>query len=116
MKYKGHLDNLANNTLIGAINDANGKENCVENILTGKEDTVPDTMRYYKSKGQKWIIIGDSNYGEGSAREHAALQPRYSGGSVVITTSFARIHETNLKKQGIYECNQMRQINAKMNI
>jgi len=101
LKFRGHLDNISNNCLIGAINDANGKENTVENILTGKEGGVPDTARDYKSKNKSWIVIGDNNYGEGSSREHAALEPRHLGGKAVITRSFARIHETNLKKQGM---------------
>ena len=102
LKYRGHLDILSNNTFIGVINDSNGKENCIKNILTNKENcNVPDTARYYKSKNKSWIVIGDNNYGEGSSREHAALSPRYLGGKAVIAKSFARIHETNLKKQGM---------------
>ena len=84
LKFKGHLDNLSENTLIGAINDENGKENCVKNVLTAQEDTVPEVARYYKAHNTQWIVIGDSNYGEGSAREHAALQPRYLGGAAVV--------------------------------
>ena len=101
LKYRGHLDNISNNCLIGAINDANGKENSVINILNNKEMAVPNTAREYKSNNIPWIVIGDHNYGEGSSREHAALEPRYLGGKAVITRSFARIHETNLKKQGM---------------
>eukprot|EP01083_Nonionella_stella_P028852 79518_1 len=101
LKYRGHLDILSNNTLIGVINDANGKENCVENALTGEETSVPEVARYYKEKRKDWIVIGGTNYGEGSSREHAALSPRYLGGKAVIAKSFARIHETNLKKQGM---------------
>merc|ERR1711967_107806 len=87
--------------LIGAVNDANGKINSVENVLTNKNGNVPDTARDYKAKNQNWIIVGDENYGEGSSREHAALEPRFLGGRAVICKSFARIHETNLKKQGM---------------
>ena len=101
LKYRGHLDNISNNLLIGAINDKNGKENTVENVLTSKDGTVPGTAREYKKNKVNWVIIGDNNYGEGSSREHAALEPRFLGGKAVITKSFARIHETNLKKQGL---------------
>merc|ERR550514_20687 len=101
LKYRGHLDNISNNMLIGAVNDFNGKTNCVKNVLTNEDDTVPEVARYYKSKNVDWIIIGDENYGEGSSREHAALEPRFLGGRAVICKSFARIHETNLKKQGM---------------
>ena len=101
LKFRGHLDNISNNCLIGATNDANGKENTVENILTGEEGGVPDTARDYKANGKQWVVIGDQNYGEDSSREHAALEPRHLGGRAVITRSFARIHETNLKKQGM---------------
>jgi aconitate hydratase len=101
LKYRGHLDNISNNMLIGAINAANGEANKVKNAITGKEDAVPATARDYKSKGIKWVVVGDWNYGEGSSREHAALEPRHLGGLAIITRSFARIHETNLKKQGM---------------
>jgi aconitate hydratase len=101
LKYKGHLENLSNNTLIGATNDDNGKVNLVKNQLTGSMQSIPDTARHYLNQNQPWMIIGDFNYGEGSAREHAALQPRYLGCSLILARSFARIHETNLKKQGI---------------
>ncbi|KAI8843286.1 aconitate hydratase [Chytriomyces cf. hyalinus JEL632] len=101
LKYKGHLDNLANNTLIGAVNAYNGKINSVTNEFTQQEDTIPNVARDYKSKSAPWTVIGDWNYGEGSAREHAALQPRYLGCPLIISRSFARIHETNLKKQGV---------------
>ncbi|KAJ3105535.1 aconitate hydratase [Phlyctochytrium planicorne] len=102
LKYKGHLDNISNNTLIGAVNAFNGKTNSVLNELTGKEDTIPNVGRHYKANNIDWVVIGDYNYGEGSAREHAALQPRYLGCRAVIVKSFARIHETNLKKQGVF--------------
>lgn len=101
LKYRGHLDNISNNMLIGAINEANGEANKVKNAITGEWDAVPATARDYKSKGIKWVVIGDWNYGEGSSREHAALEPRHLGGLAIITRSFARIHETNLKKQGM---------------
>lgn len=87
--------------LIGAINSANGEANKVKNAITGETDAVPATARDYKSKGIKWVVVGDWNYGEGSSREHAALEPRHLGGLAIIVKSFARIHETNLKKQGM---------------
>ncbi|KAG9773267.1 Aconitate hydratase, mitochondrial [Exophiala dermatitidis] len=101
LKYRGHLDNISNNMLIGAINAANDEANKVKNQVTGKWDSVPNTAREYKKNGIKWVVIGDWNYGEGSSREHAALEPRHLGGLAIITRSFARIHETNLKKQGM---------------
>jgi len=101
LKYRGHLDNISNNMLIGAINAANGEANKVKNITTGEVDAVPATARDYKKKGIPWVVVGDWNYGEGSSREHAALEPRHLGGIAIITRSFARIHETNLKKQGM---------------
>lgn len=101
LKYRGHLDNISNNMLIGAINAENGQANSVKNFMTGEYDAVPATARAYKAKGIPWVVIGDWNYGEGSSREHAALEPRHLGGLAIITKSFARIHETNLKKQGM---------------
>ncbi|KAF2224401.1 aconitase family-domain-containing protein [Elsinoe ampelina] len=101
LKYRGHLDNISNNMLIGATNAANGEANKVRNFTNDKWDAVPATARDYKSKGIKWVVIGDWNYGEGSSREHAALEPRHLGGLAIIVKSFARIHETNLKKQGM---------------
>lgn len=101
LKYRGHLDNISNNMLIGAINEANGEANKVKHFQTGEWDAVPATARKYKKDGIKWVVIGDWNYGEGSSREHAALEPRHLGGTAIITRSFARIHETNLKKQGM---------------
>lgn len=101
LKFRGHLDNISNNCLIGAINDANGKENTVQNVLSGGEGKVPDVAREYKAAQRDWVVVGDANYGEGSSREHAALEPRHLGGRAVIVRSFARIHETNLKKQGM---------------
>lgn len=121
LKYRGHLDNISNNCLIGAVNDDNGEINKVRNhAVEGKEvyDSVPTVARAMKAKGIDWVVIGDENYGtcllcclanytadgtvlagEGSSREHAALEPRFLGGRAVIVKSFARIHETNLKKQ-----------------
>jgi len=101
LKYRGHLDNISNNMLIGAINAANGEANKIKNVTTGEFDAVPAVARDYKKKGIKWVVVGDWNYGEGSSREHAALEPRHLGGLAIITRSFARIHETNLKKQGM---------------
>jgi len=101
LKYRGHLDNISNNMLINAVNAENGKTNCVVNFLTGKEGEVPATARDYKAKGIKWVVIADTNYGEGSSREHAALEPRHLGCAAIIARSFARIHESNLKKQGV---------------
>ena len=91
LKYRGHLDNISNNMLIGAINSANGEANKVQNYTTGEWDAVPATARDYKKKGIPWVVIGDWNYGEGSSREHAALEPRHLGGLAIITRSFARI-------------------------
>ncbi|MFZ5976863.1 MULTISPECIES: aconitate hydratase [unclassified Hydrotalea] len=101
LKYRGHLDNISNNLLIGAINFFNEKPNLVKNQLTGAYGPVPDTQRAYKAAGIDTIVVGDENYGEGSSREHAAMEPRHLGVRVVLTKSFARIHETNLKKQGM---------------
>ncbi|KAE8156935.1 aconitase family-domain-containing protein [Aspergillus tamarii] len=101
LKYRGHLDNISNNMLIGAVNAENGEANKIKNAFTGEYDAVPATARDYKARGVKWVVIGDWNYGEGSSREHAALEPRHLGGLAIITRSFARIHETNLKKQGM---------------
>jgi len=101
LKYRGHLDNISNNLLIGAINIENDKPNTVKNTLTGEFGAVPDVARHYKANSLNWVVIGDENYGEGSSREHAALEPRHLGGRAIIVKSFARIHETNLKKQGL---------------
>eukprot|EP01112_Ceratiomyxa_fruticulosa_P018940 TRINITY_DN6128_c0_g1_i1.p1 TRINITY_DN6128_c0_g1~~TRINITY_DN6128_c0_g1_i1.p1 ORF type:complete len:866 (-),score=230.58 TRINITY_DN6128_c0_g1_i1:134-2731(-) len=101
LKYRGHLDNISNNMLIGAINAENGQANKVKNQATGEFDAVPNVARAYKKAGISWVVLGDENYGEGSSREHAALEPRHLGGRAIIVKSFARIHETNLKKQGI---------------
>ncbi|MEW5312386.1 MAG: hypothetical protein WDW38_004025 [Sanguina aurantia] len=101
LKYRGHLDNISNNLLIGALNIDNLKANAVKNVVTGEEGAVPATARDYKARGLPWVVVGDENYGEGSSREHAALEPRHLGGAAIIVKSFARIHETNLKKQGM---------------
>ena len=101
LRYRGHLDNISNNMLIGAINAYNKKTNFVKNQLTGEYGGVPDVARAYKAKGMKSIVVGDHNYGEGSSREHAAMEPRFLGVAAVLVKSFARIHETNLKKQGM---------------
>ena len=101
LRYRGHLDNIANNTLIGAVNAFNDKTNFVKNQLSGAYGGVPDTQRAYKAAGIRSLVVGDHNYGEGSSREHAAMQPRHLGVGAVLVKSFARIHETNLKKQGM---------------
>ncbi|MDT8416108.1 MAG: aconitate hydratase [Flavobacteriaceae bacterium] len=101
LRYRGHLDNISNNMLIGAVNAFNQKTNLVKNQLTGEYGGVPDTQRAYKKAGIGTIVVGDHNYGEGSSREHAAMEPRHLGVKVVLVKSFARIHETNLKKQGV---------------
>jgi aconitate hydratase len=101
LKFRGHLDNISNNMLIGAVNAENNKINSVLNCTTNKYDQVPNVARDYKKKGLKWVVFGDENYGEGSSREHAALEVRHLGGKAIIVKSFARIHETNLKKQGM---------------
>jgi aconitate hydratase len=101
LRFRGHLDNISNNTLIGAVNAFNQKTNFVKNQLTGEYGGVPDTQREYKKNGIWSVVVGDHNYGEGSSREHAAMQPRHLGVAAVIVKSFARIHETNLKKQGM---------------
>ncbi|KAK5641549.1 hypothetical protein RI129_010096 [Pyrocoelia pectoralis] len=101
LKYRGHLDNISNNMFIGATNMENGEMNKIKNQLTGEWGAVPDVARHYKANGVKWVAVGDENYGEGSSREHAALEPRHLGGRAIIVKSFARIHETNLKKQGV---------------
>lgn len=101
LKYRGHLDNISNNMFLTATNAFNMAMNKVRNQLTGEYADVPGTARYYKSKSVPWVVVGDANYGEGSSREHAALEPRHLGGRAIIVKSFARIHETNLKKQGM---------------
>lgn len=101
LKYRGHLDNISNNLLIGAVNYFNEKTDNVQNQLTGEYGAVPATQRAYKAAGVGSIVVGDENYGEGSSREHAAMEPRHLGVRAVLVKSFARIHETNLKKQGM---------------
>ena len=101
LRFRGHLDNISNNMLIGAVNAFNQKTNSVKNQLTGQYDAVPAVARAYKAAGVPSIVVGDHNYGEGSSREHAAMEPRFLGVKAVLVKSFARIHETNLKKQGL---------------
>ena len=101
LRYRGHLDNISNNMLTGAVNYFNEETDKVKNQLTGEYDSVPQVQRQYKAKGIPTIVVGDENYGEGSSREHAAMEPRHLGVRVVLVKSFARIHETNLKKQGM---------------
>ena len=101
LRYRGHLDNISNNCLIGAVNAYNKETNKVKNVLTGEYNEVPKVQRAYKAEGVPTVVVGDHNYGEGSSREHAAMEPRHLGVRAVIVKSFARIHETNLKKQGM---------------
>lgn len=100
LKYKGHLPNISENTLIGAINAETGETNTAYDV-DGTTSSIPELAKRWKENGQSWLVVAESNYGEGSAREHAALQPRYLGGQIILAQSFARIHETNLKKQGV---------------
>jgi aconitate hydratase len=101
LAYRGHLDNISNNMLIGAINAFNKEANKVKNELTDTYDEVPKVARNYKAAGIGSVVVGDENYGEGSSREHAAMEPRHLGVLAIVVKSFARIHETNLKKQGM---------------
>ena len=101
LKFRGHLENISNNMLIGAVNSENEEVNKVKNYESGEYKGVPEVAGEYKQSGIKWVVVGDENYGEGSSREHAALEPRFLGGRAIIVKSFARIHETNLKKQGM---------------
>ena len=101
LRYRGHLDNISNNCLIGAVNAFNQQTNFVKNQLSGEYGGVPDVQRAYKAVSIETVVVGDHNYGEGSSREHAAMEPRHLGVKVVLVKSFARIHETNLKKQGM---------------
>lgn len=104
LKYKGHLTNISHNTLIGAVNKETGEVNTAYD-LNGDKYTIPDLMFKWKDENKPWVVVAEHNYGEGSAREHAALQPRFLGGQIILTKSFARIHETNLKKQGMLPLN-----------
>jgi len=101
LKYRGHLDNISNNMFLTATNAENGEMNKVTYHVDGSTGAVPDVARKYKAANKFWVVFGDENYGEGSSREHAALEPRHLGGRAIIVKSFARIHETNLKKQGM---------------
>jgi aconitate hydratase len=101
LRFRGHLDNISNNMFIGAINAFTGEAGKTKNIFTNEYKSVPEVARDYKRHGHGWVVIGDENYGEGSSREHAAMEPRFLDGKVIIVKSFARIHETNLKKQGM---------------
>lgn len=102
LRFRGHLDNISNNMFIGAINAFTGEAGKAKNIITGEEhQAISDVARDYKARGLQWIVVGDENYGEGSSREHAAMEPRYLGAAAIIARSFARIHESNLKKQGV---------------
>ena len=101
LTYRGHLDRISDNLLLGAVSAFGSQVGAGKNMLTGKQEPFPQVARQYKAKGMKWVIVGDSNYGEGSSREHAAMTPRYLGCAAVMARSFARIHETNLKKQGV---------------
>lgn len=101
LKYRGHLQNISQNCLIGAINSANDTANKIQNQETSEWGPVPTVAAYYRDHNIPWVVVGDHNYGEGSSREHAALEPRFLGGLAIIVRSFARIHETNLKKQGM---------------
>ena len=105
LKYRGHLQNISQNYMIGAINAENGDANSIYNPYTDKFDKVPTVAQAHRDAGVPWVVIGEENLGEGSSREHAALEPRYLGGFAIITKSFARIHETNLKKQGLLPLN-----------
>jgi len=101
LKFRGHLENISQNMFLGAINAFSGEAGKVKNQLTGETDSTPNVAKAYKEAGQRWVVVGDKNYGEGSSREHAAMEPRFMGAAAVIARSFARIHETNLKKQGV---------------
>ena len=101
LKYRGHLDNISNNMFSGAVNAFTGGTGTGKNLLTGETKEFAQVARDYKARDLAWAVVGDENYGEGSSREHAAMEPRWLGGKVIIVKSFARIHETNLKKQGM---------------
>ena len=102
LRFRGHLDNISDNMFIGAINAFTGEAGKGLDQLSGEgEKSFPEIARHYKAEGQRWVVVGDENYGEGSSREHAAMCPRHLGAAAVIVRSFARIHESNLKKQGV---------------
>jgi len=101
LKYRGHLENISGNLYLGAINAFTGEAGRGKDQLDGVTKSFPEIAKHYHQAGQGWVVIGDENMGEGSSREHAAMEPRYRGAKAVITRSFARIHEANLKKQGI---------------
>jgi aconitate hydratase len=101
LRYRGHLDNISNNMFIGAVNAFSGETGKTKNIFTGEYKSIPEVARAYKKYDHEWVVVGDENYGEGSSREHAAMEPRFLAGKAIIVKSFARIHETNLKKQGM---------------
>lgn len=101
LKYRGHLDNISNNMFVGAVNGFSGEAGRAKNIFSGEVQETSAVARDYKARGKGWVVVGDENYGEGSSREHAAMEPRWLGGRAIIVKSFARIHETNLKKQGM---------------
>ena len=101
LRFRGHLENISDNMLMGAVNAFNGKTNCVWNQLTGEYEAVSAVAKQYKAKGMGSIVVAEENYGEGSSREHAAMEPRFLNVRVILAKSFARIHETNLKKQGM---------------
>jgi aconitate hydratase len=102
LKYRGHLAKISDNMFLGVVNAFGGPTGTTTNQLTGeKEIPIPEVAKYYKSKGRGWIVVGEENYGEGSSREHAAMSPRFLGAKAILVKSFARIHETNLKKQGV---------------
>jgi aconitate hydratase len=102
LRFRGHLDNISDNMFTGAINGFSGEAGTTKNLLSGETgQSVPRVARAYKKEGSRWIVVGDENYGEGSSREHAAMSPRLLGAAAVLVRSFARIHESNLKKQGV---------------
>jgi aconitate hydratase len=101
LKFRGHLDRISDNMLIGGINAFTEEAGKTRNPLDGSVGSVPDVARALKAAGRHWVVVGDENYGEGSSREHAAMSPRHLGAAAIIVRSFARIHETNLKKQGV---------------
>jgi aconitate hydratase len=101
LKYRGHLENISNNYMIGALNSFNGLANSILNLVTGKYEPVPQVAKFYKSRGMGSVVVGEENFGEGSSREHAAMEPRFLNVKAILVKSFARIHETNLKKQGM---------------